>query len=123
MQRAYALKEAREKQKAAYIEQCYNKQWRDACDDARALDSEATAAYMHEQRVAQIEEKIRLKEQLTKEENDCITSWRQQLMEAEVQERRLEAERAAANLKTKNFIAHQVPNIYAPLFVSSAHKS
>ena len=40
--RAYELKAKREAEREAFVEECYERQWRDACDDLRAFDSKAT---------------------------------------------------------------------------------
>ncbi|CAM9680421.1 unnamed protein product, partial [Choristocarpus tenellus] len=45
-----------------YVQQCYNRQWRDACDEARALDSKATVDWVTSKRWQQVAEKERQKE-------------------------------------------------------------
>ena len=56
MERAYALREAREKERLRIVREKYDEQWRDACDDARTLDSKAMTRYMNEQRLQQIQD-------------------------------------------------------------------
>lgn len=46
IERAYALRDAREEQRRKIVEEKYNQQWRDACDDVRAMDSKALALHM-----------------------------------------------------------------------------
>jgi hypothetical protein len=65
MERAYALRDAREEERRKYVQECYDRQWRDACDDARLLDSKALVNYMSKERLAQIQEKVRRRQQLT----------------------------------------------------------
>mmetsp|Transcript_7779 Transcript_7779/g.13995 ORF Transcript_7779/g.13995 Transcript_7779/m.13995 type:complete len:472 (+) Transcript_7779:388-1803(+) len=40
--RAYKLKATREAERQNIVKECYERQWRDACDDLRAIDSKAT---------------------------------------------------------------------------------
>jgi len=40
-ERAYLLKNQRESERKNFVKEMYDKQWRDACDDARSLDSQA----------------------------------------------------------------------------------
>ena len=46
MKKAYALRDARESAREKFIKGCYDAQWRDACDDARSLDSKAMTKFM-----------------------------------------------------------------------------
>ena len=47
-ERAYALKEAREEARQKFVDAAYKNQWRDACDDARTLDSKAVTRFMQQ---------------------------------------------------------------------------
>lgn len=40
-----------------YVQECYDRQWRDACDDARTLDSKANTEWVSAQRWEQVAEK------------------------------------------------------------------
>ncbi|KAL7543917.1 hypothetical protein ACHAXR_013296 [Thalassiosira sp. AJA248-18] len=40
--RAYELKAKREAERQEFVEECYERQWRDACDDLRAIESKST---------------------------------------------------------------------------------
>jgi hypothetical protein len=79
MDRAYALRDKREKARADYVKTALDNQWRDACDDARTLDSKAMIRFVNEERLAQIEEKIRRKQQLSIAENEYYSEWLKQL--------------------------------------------
>jgi hypothetical protein len=46
MERAYALRDARETERQKIVEEKYHQQWRTACDDVRALDSKALTQHM-----------------------------------------------------------------------------
>ncbi len=79
MDRAYALRDKREQTRAEHVKKALDNQWRDACDDARTLDSKAMVRFVNEERLAQIEEKIRRKQQLSIAENDFYADWLKQL--------------------------------------------
>jgi hypothetical protein len=108
MEKAYKLKEAREEEQRKFVEDAYARQWRDACDDARTLDSVALTKYMNNQRLQQLEEKMRAKEQLTLEENRFVASWKQQVAEMEEEENKAKEKRLQAELDTKDLIKNQV---------------
>ena len=40
-----------------YVQECYDRQWRDSCDDARTLDSQAHTDWVASQRWLQVAEK------------------------------------------------------------------
>lgn len=46
MERAYALRDARETERQKIVEEKFHQQWRTACDDVRALDSKALTQHM-----------------------------------------------------------------------------
>ena len=64
MERAYALRDQREAARRAYVQEQYDRQWRDACDDARLLDSEALLKFVTSERISQIQEKQQRKQAL-----------------------------------------------------------
>ena len=64
MERAYALRDKRESERLAFVQKCYDQQWRDACDDARTLDSKAMDMFLGQDRIATIQEKLRKKQEL-----------------------------------------------------------
>jgi len=100
-ERAYALKEAREEARQKHVKVAYNNQWRDACDDARTLDSKAMTKFMQRERVAQIEEKKKKKEKLTIEENAFLEDWKKQL--ALVEERDMKKRESHRQADQDNF--------------------
>jgi hypothetical protein len=65
MERAYALRDAREEARKKFVDESLERQWRDACDDARLLDSKALTQFMSNERLRQIQEKIQRKQQLS----------------------------------------------------------
>lgn len=87
MERAYALRDAREKARLAYVKQRLDDQWRDACDDARTLDSKAAVLYMNQERLRQIQEKRDKKQALSHQEDKFFEEWNRQLAEMEKRDR------------------------------------
>lgn len=108
MEKAYELREARQREKERLIEDCYDRQWRDACDDARTLDSVALTTFMNNQRLQQIEDKVRTKQRISEEENSFLTHWRQQLAEMETIEIQNQQNRKQAQVVTKEKVKEQV---------------
>ena len=108
MERAYALRDKRDKAREEYIQECYNRQWRDACDDARLLDSLALTKHMSDGRLAQIEEKKRLKQALTAEENAYIEEWKKQLALTEEASKAKDARRDQAAKSMQAGVRSQV---------------
>ncbi|KAL7547374.1 hypothetical protein ACHAWF_015266 [Thalassiosira exigua] len=53
--RAYELKEKREAERKEFVNECYIRQWRDACDDLRVFDSKATLDRIVKDRQSMIE--------------------------------------------------------------------
>ena len=111
MERAYALRDAREKERLEYVRQCYDMQWRDACDDARALDSAALTHLMSKERMAQIQEKIDRKQKLSVAENDFVEDWKKQLAAVEERERAKEETRRKADSDMEAGLRQQVLHI------------
>lgn len=70
--KAYQLKDARETEREAYVADCYNRQWRDACDEARTLDSKVRIKQLMFDREQQLSSKE--KSQNKDEENPELTS-------------------------------------------------
>ena len=79
MQKAYALRDAREQARNEYIQQCYDKQWRAACDDARTLDSKAFTKWTTEERLTQIARNERTKEHNKLDEREWYENWQMNL--------------------------------------------
>ncbi len=96
MERAYALRDERERKRIDQVNSSLDKQWRDACDDARTLDSEALLLFVNRERIAQIDEKIKRKQSLSSDEQKFNNEWRKQLDEQEARDRaKLEKHRHA----------------------------
>lgn len=107
-ERAYALKDMREQARQQFVQEKYDQQWRDANDDARSLDTKALTLYMSKERLAQIEEKRRLKEKLTEEEDLQYAEWNRRLDEMAERDRQKKEAIRQADVKTKQDLANQV---------------
>ena len=86
MERAYALRDARETSRKQYISECYDRQWRQACDDARTLDSKAMSMWVGKERQRMM---IENEEKLAKEKQDhakWVEDWNKQLAEIDAKE-------------------------------------
>jgi hypothetical protein len=81
MEKAYALRDAREKARLEQVKKKLDDQWRDSCDDARTLDSKATLKFMNDERIRQIQEKKERKQLLSKQEDQFLEEWNRQLEE------------------------------------------
>lgn len=81
MERAYALRDAREEARRKQVQSKLNLQWREACDDARTLDSKAMTKFMNEERLKQIQDKVQLNKTISANENNFLIEWNRQLDE------------------------------------------
>eukprot|EP01038_Epipyxis_sp_PR26KG_P009722 gene9722-13082_t len=108
MERAYALREARETDRQKFVHAKLEEQWRDANDDARTLDSKAMTLKMNQERIAQIQEKISRKQNLSSQENSFLTEWKRQLDEMEKRNKEKEDNRRRIDHETSNEIRNQI---------------
>jgi chromatin remodeling complex protein RSC6 len=112
MEKAYALRDAREAARLEYVQKCYNQQWRDACDDARTLDSKAMVSHMNQERLNQIAARRRKNEELSKQEAAWISDWKRQLSEMEEKDRQKDNYRSSASNDTMIGLKRQVSNLF-----------
>jgi hypothetical protein len=108
MQRAYALRDARERERQEYVRKRYDEQWRDSCDDARTLDSKATVIFMNQERRRQIQEKVESKQELSRQENSFLEEWNRQLDELERRDKEKNDYRQRVNMETSAAIRKQI---------------
>lgn len=101
-ERAYALKSQREAERQEFVKECYQRQWRDACDDLRAMDSKATLDRLAEDRRLMLEKNAAIQQQKSEEERigDSM-SFLQDRDEDENQRREI-------NLRTKQALDQQL---------------
>lgn len=108
MERAYALREEREKARREHVKAALDQQWRDACDDARTLDSEALLRHVSQERKDQIDEKIRNKIRLTDEEKKFNEEWKKHVESLELAEKQKEEHRRQVDHETSEKIKDQI---------------
>lgn len=90
MERAYALRDAREKERQQIVEKAYDLQWRESCDDARTLDSKTLDMYMNQERGKQVALKKLRNEELSANENAWLQEWNKQIENMTAKEREKE---------------------------------
>ncbi len=108
MQKAYALRDAREKERQEFVKQRLDDQWRDSCDDARTLDSKAMTKFMNQERVRQIQEKIEKKQYLSSQENSFLEEWNRQLEMLAKKDAEKEEYRRRIDKETSDGVRQQV---------------
>lgn len=110
MARAYELKKNREAQKTDFVKAKYDLQWRDSCDDARNLDSKAMSKFMNAERLRQIEEKKKLKQKLSSQENDFLAEWNRQLDAIEAKDKAKRDYHHKVDMETAALLKEQIDN-------------
>lgn len=108
MERAYALRDARENERMNIVKQKYDAQWRDACDDARTLDSKAMTIHMNQERLRQIEEKRQRKAVLSSQENAFVDEWTKQMDALAARDEAKKALRRQIDAETSAHIRSQI---------------
>ena len=108
MERAYKLRDERERVRNEHVKTSLDRQWREACDDARKLDSEALLQLVSKERQVQIEKKVALKQRLTAEEKEHTTAWLKHVEEMEQIEIQKDLDRTTNERQTASLISLQV---------------
>lgn len=108
MERAYKLRDERERLRNSHVKASLDKQWRDACDDARTLDSEALLKLVSKERQQQIEEKNANKLRRKEEEREQTAAWLKHVEEMERIEAQKDIDRLANERKTASLISLQI---------------
>ena len=101
-ERAYALKAKREAERQEFVKECYQRQWRDSCDDLRVIDSKAIMDRLAEDRKLMMNVKNKMEQQQREIEDCCDTmSFLQDREEDEINRREI-------NIRTKQALDQQV---------------
>lgn len=108
MERAYALRDAREKARLEYVRKKLDDQWRDSCDDARTLDSKALLRFMNDERLNQIKEKREKKQMLSQQEDKFFEEWNRQLEELAKRDAQKNEYRRRVDRETSDGLRRQV---------------
>jgi predicted nucleic acid-binding protein len=112
MERAYALRDQRERIRENLVKEALDRQWRDACDDARTLDSEALLALCDKERREQMAEKARKKAELKNSENNFNDEWLEHVTRLENAEKEKDAKRRHLEEVNKDKLREQVIKCY-----------
>mmetsp|Transcript_78098 Transcript_78098/g.156286 ORF Transcript_78098/g.156286 Transcript_78098/m.156286 type:complete len:481 (+) Transcript_78098:47-1489(+) len=106
--RALALRDARESERRAFVDDMYKLQWQSSCDDGRLLDSKATIKQVMVDRDTQIQHKVHAASKLQAEEGMLMAEWKQRIDELETKENQKEAYRSAMEKEIKGMLDEQV---------------
>jgi hypothetical protein len=106
--RALALRDAREAERRAFVDEMYKLQWQSSCDDGRLLDSKATIKQVMSDRERQVEHKGETASKVKAEEDMLMAEWKQRIDELETKENEKEAYRAAMEKEIKGMLDEQV---------------
>jgi hypothetical protein len=87
MEKAFALRDARESARKKYVQDALDAQWRDACDDARTLDAKAMDKWCGEERIRQLEAKRQRGEDNNADERAFLEEWNRQLEAIEAKDK------------------------------------
>ena len=110
MERAYELRDAREKARQEYVKKRLDDQWRDSCDDARTLDSKAMVRFLNKERIKQIQDKVERKQALSSQENSFLTEWNRQLEELAKRDAEKHEYRRRIDKETSEAVRAQIEN-------------
>ena len=108
-EKAYRLKAKREAERQEYVKKCCDRQWRDACDEARTLDSKARLDKLMHDRKHSVVNKEAKKE--SREDAKTREEWNrkmQDLKEKEIKDHKI---RNQKNLEMKLALDHQVMSL------------
>ena len=112
MERAYALRDAREESRQKLVQSKLDLQWREACDDARTLDSKAMRKFMNQERLKQIQDKIKRQEQVSVTENSFLAEWNKQLDEVAARDRNKQDAKDRLTKETADAVKQQMIHNY-----------
>lgn len=99
-QRAFALRENREKERLEFVEKCYHRQWKDGCDELRALESKETTNRLLEDRQKSVSRK-----QTGFDEGEFIDKAFSKMTQRDEDE---QAQRRQSNLEMKRALEQQI---------------
>ena len=108
LERAYALRDAREAARRKLVQDKLDEQWRDGCDDARFLDSQEMNRFMARERAAQVFDKENRRQSSEADENAFLAEWNRQLQLVEDRDRAKEVARRQAEIDTQAALAAQI---------------
>ncbi|GMH59484.1 hypothetical protein TL16_g02837 [Triparma laevis f. inornata] len=106
--RAHLLKSQREDERRQFVKSMYDKQWRDACDDARTLDSNAVVKKLVRDRKAAVNYKEGDgKAKAAEEAKEQAVIWKKQMDELDAKERADQKKRHDKNTANRETLDEQ----------------
>mmetsp|Transcript_15781 Transcript_15781/g.23440 ORF Transcript_15781/g.23440 Transcript_15781/m.23440 type:complete len:479 (+) Transcript_15781:278-1714(+) len=109
-EKAFRLKAKREAERRSFVKECYERQWRDGCDEARILDSRAIMDKLMRDR----NDAVACKESRTKESQMDSTEtaeWKKRLKDLEDKEFLEQEKRHRKNIEIKLVLDEQVKSL------------
>jgi len=107
-EKAFALRDKRESDRREYVQKCYDRQWRDACDDARLLDGKALLQYVTDERINQIHEKSKKKIQDKIDDEKHQAYLKEKMDEMQARENAIAARKKEMATRTKEDLNKQI---------------
>lgn len=98
MGKAYALRDARETARLEYVHEAYKRQWRDANDDSRTLNSNEMTKFMGRERIRQMQDNIEKKSKEGSDNEAFLKEWQRQLDVIEAKDQAKQERRRKANM-------------------------
>ncbi|CAM9314162.1 unnamed protein product [Ascophyllum nodosum] len=108
LEKATRLRDARESARRKYVQECYDRQWRDSCDDARTLDSQAHTDWVASQRWLQVAEKAARSKATFRRKRFADEQIRERIRFLEAREREAQEKRERLNRLMLNDLNTQV---------------
>ncbi|CAN0374340.1 unnamed protein product, partial [Ectocarpus fasciculatus] len=102
------IADTRNNNRRNYVQECYDRQWRDACDDARTLDSKANTEWVTAQRWEQVAEKTAREEASCRRQELHMAKIRERIAYLEAQEKAAEEKRERRNQLMRSDLNTQV---------------
>lgn len=106
--RALELRDAREAERRAFVDEMYKLQWQTSCDDGRLLDSKATVKRVVSDRQVQEQQKAEFAMKQQAEDDVLTAQWQQRIDELEAKETEKEAYRRGMEKEIKGMLDQQV---------------
>jgi cilia- and flagella-associated protein 53 len=108
MEKAYALRDQREAERRKFVEEAYERVWKDSCDDLRDLDGRALDKFMGLEREKQVQEKQERKALEEANANAYYAEWSKRLDAIANADKAKQEVRAEANARTARGLQEQM---------------
>lgn len=106
--RAIALRDAREAERRAYVDECYRRQWKDSCDDGRHMDAQEMTKFIKKERLRQIDMQAEQAVEAKAHEEKLVEGWLQRMADLDVKENQKEVHRREMEKEIKGILDQQV---------------